>query len=37
AQSDGIRGQVIDVKNLNSRRTVQAIVRSAQSVEVLLQ
>ena len=37
AQADGIRGQVIEVKNLNSRRTVQAVVRSAQSVEVLLQ
>ncbi|RMF95763.1 MAG: flagella basal body P-ring formation protein FlgA [Gammaproteobacteria bacterium] len=37
ALGEGIRGQVIDVKNLSSGRAVQAIVRSAQSAEVLLQ
>ncbi len=37
ALGEGIRGQVIGVKNLSSGRAVQAIVRSAQSVEVLLQ
>jgi flagella basal body P-ring formation protein FlgA len=36
ARADGIRGQVIDVENLNSGRRVQAVVRSAKSVEVLL-
>jgi len=37
AQSDGIRGQVIAVQNLSSGREVEGIVRSAKSVEVLLQ
>ncbi len=37
AQADGTRGEVIKVENLNSGRLIQAIVRSAQSVEVLLQ
>ena len=36
AQADGIRGQVIPVENLRSGRRVQAVVRSAKSVEVLL-
>ncbi|MCC5795516.1 MAG: flagellar basal body P-ring formation protein FlgA [Chromatiales bacterium] len=37
ARSDGIDGQVIQVENLSSGRTVQAIVRSARVAEVLLQ
>lgn len=37
AQEDGVRGQVIGVRNDSSGREVEAIVRSARSVEVLLQ
>lgn len=37
AQEDGIRGEVIGVLNASSGREVEAIVRSAKSVEVLLQ
>nr|MDJ0927308.1 flagellar basal body P-ring formation chaperone FlgA [Gammaproteobacteria bacterium] len=37
AKADGIRGQIIEVENLGSGRDVQAIVRSAKAVEVLLQ
>ena len=37
AKSDGVRGQIIDVENLTSKRLVQAIVRSPQFAEVLLQ
>lgn len=37
AKSDGLQGQVIKVENLNSQREIQAVVRSAKSVEVLLQ
>lgn len=37
AKTEGIRGQIIEVENLGSGRDVQAIVRSAKSVEVLLQ
>jgi len=37
AQEDGVRGQVIGVVNESSGREVEAIVRSAKSVEVLLQ
>ena len=37
AQADGIRGQVIPVQNLSSGREVEGIVRSAKSVEVLMQ
>jgi len=36
ARGDGILGQVIDVENLSSGRTVQAVVRSARVAEVLL-
>ena len=36
AKADGIKGQIIEVENLNSGRDVQAVVRSAKSVEVLL-
>jgi flagella basal body P-ring formation protein FlgA len=37
AGDDGVRGEVITVKNLRSGEQVQGIVRSAKSVEVLLQ
>lgn len=37
AQANGIKGQVIAVQNLSSGREVEGIVRSAKSVEVLLQ
>lgn len=37
AREDGIRGQVIAVRNESSGREIEAIVRSAKSVEVLLQ
>lgn len=37
AEADGIRGQIIPVKNLRSGEKVQAVVRSAKAVEVLLQ
>jgi flagella basal body P-ring formation protein FlgA len=37
AGDDGVRGEVITVKNLRSGEEVQGIVRSAKSVEVLLQ
>ena len=37
AKADGIKGQVIEVENLRTKRIVQAVVRSAKSVEVLLQ
>jgi len=36
ARSDGIRGQVIEVENVNSSRIVQAIVRGPQSAEVMV-
>ncbi len=36
AKSDGVFGQVINVEGIRSKRKIQAIVRSAQSVEVLL-
>lgn len=36
ARGDGILGQVIDVENRSSGRTVQAVVRSARVAEVLL-
>lgn len=37
AGADGVRGEVISVKNLRSGEEVQGIVRSAKSVEILLQ
>lgn len=37
AQRDGALGDIIEVQNVNSGRTVQAVVRSAKSVQVLLQ
>jgi len=36
AQSDGILGEVIEFENTTSRRSVQAIVRSPQSAEILI-
>ena len=36
AREDGIKGQVIEVENRNSKRVVHAIVRSGRTVEVLL-
>ncbi len=36
AKSDGVFGQVINVESASSKRQIQAIVRSPQSVEVLL-
>ena len=36
AKSDGILGQVIEFENQSSKRSVQAIVRSPQSAEILL-
>ena len=37
AKSDGIIGQVIEFENQSSKRVVQAIVRSPQSAEILMQ
>jgi len=37
AKSDGILGQVIEFENQSSKRPVQAIIRSPQSAEILLQ
>jgi len=37
ARSDGILGQVIEFENRSSKRVVQAIVRSPQAAEILLQ
>jgi flagella basal body P-ring formation protein FlgA len=36
AKSDGILGQVIEFENQSSKRSIQAIVRSPQSAEILL-
>jgi flagella basal body P-ring formation protein FlgA len=36
ARNDGALGDIIEVKNESSGRVVQAVVRSAKSVEVLL-
>ena len=36
ARSDGMLGQVIEFENLSSKRSIQAIVRSPQSAEILI-